>query len=122
MKLIMVSVVILICSIIFPATLPFAEADTLVPAVPPAMESRNRPFTVTLDGRRVISISGDSVVYDLGNETIVITSSSEAFRNFLARIKEGRRDAKITMTLVPEQKSLYNARFQAVHHSQHSKL
>jgi hypothetical protein len=124
MKLMLMPVSIFIVSLIAPLTPSFAGADPLVPSVPSAIAPRNHPFSVTLDGRRVISISGDSAVYSLGNDTIVITSTSDLFRTFLARIKEGRRDTKITVTLVPEQKSLFNARFQAfhMHHSEHSSL
>lgn len=88
-------------------------------AVPCLTVPHDRPFTVTLQARRVVSVIGDSFVYDLGNETIVIIADDEVFQHFLARVRNGRRDAKIVVTLIPERKSLFNARFQAhpfIHH------
>lgn len=93
------------------------------PVVPYAIELRTRPFNLVLEGRRVLSIIGDSLVYDLGNETIVITSTDYEVRKFAANVKAGRRAGKLSITLVPEQKNLYNARFQAflLHHPSLSK-
>ncbi|HEY6873345.1 MAG TPA: hypothetical protein VI298_11535 [Geobacteraceae bacterium] len=124
MKLMLVPVSIVICSVIAPILPCLANADPLVPVVSSKAVPRNRPCTVTLEGRRVMSISGDAFVYNLGSGMIVITSDDDAFRSFLAKVKEGHREAKITVTLVPELKSLYNARFQAflMHHPQLSKF
>lgn len=118
MRFMLVPVSFFLWFVIAPVAPSFADADALVPALPVKEVPRNRPFTVTLEGRRVMSISGDAFVYNLGNEMIVITSRKGEFRNFLARVKEGHREVKITVTLVPEQRSLYNARFQAflMHH------
>ncbi len=122
MRFVLVPVSFFLWFVIAPVASCLADADSLVPALPVKAVPRNRPFTVTLEGRRVMSISGDAFVYNLGNEMIVITSQKGEFRNFLARVKEGHREVKITVTLVPEQRSLYNARFQAflMHHPQPS--
>ncbi len=124
MRHVLVPVLFFLWFMIAPVAPCLADADSLVPAAPMKAVPRNRSFTVTLEGRRVMSISGDAFVYNLGNEMIVITSPKGEFRSFLARVKEGHREAKITVTLVPEQRSLYNARFQAflMHHSPHSSL
>ncbi len=73
-----------------------------------------RPSTITLDARRVKSIDGDSLTYDLGKETIVIDADSFAARRFLADVDKGRCSSRETVTLQPDRKSPFNTRFKAV--------
>lgn len=85
----------------------------------PVFVRHDQPITIILEGRRVISVSGDSFVYNLGHETIVITANDPDCRRFLASIRGGHRDARIRAMLIPERKSAFNERYQAhllVHH------
>ncbi len=91
-----------------------AQAGNCLPqSIPPVPIPHDRPIAITLEGRRVLSISGDSFVYNLGHETIVITAATAEFRRFLANVREGRRYAVIRATLIPERRSTFNERFQA---------
>ncbi len=79
----------------------------------PVLVRHDQPATIILEGRRVISVSGDSFVYNLGHETIVITANDPGCRHFLASVRAGHRDVRIRTMLVPERKSAFNERYQA---------
>lgn len=85
----------------------------------PVLVHHGQPVTIILEGRHVISVSGDSFVYNLGHETIVITANDPDCRRFLASIRGGHRDVRIRALLIPERKSAFNERYQArlfIHH------
>ena len=105
-----IAAVVGVISIIASAGICFSE---------PVLIRHGQPITIILEGRRVISVSGDSFVYNLGHETIVITANDPDCRHFLARIRAGHRDARIRAMLIPERKSAFNERYQArllIHH------
>ena len=85
----------------------------------PVIVRHDQPITIILEGRRVISVSGDSFVYNLGHETIVITANDPGCRIFLASVRGGHRDTRVRVMLIPERKSAFNERYQArllIHH------
>ncbi|HTG82216.1 MAG TPA: hypothetical protein VL949_09760 [Geobacteraceae bacterium] len=72
-----------------------------------------------------MSVSGDSFVYNLGHETIVITAKDMECLHFLASVRSGHRDVRVRALLVPERKSPFNERYQAhlfTHHLPYSEL
>jgi hypothetical protein len=85
----------------------------------PVLVRHDQPIPIILEGRRVISVSGDSFVYNLGHETIVITANDPECRHFLANVRGGHRDMRIRLMLIPERKSAFNERYQShllIHH------
>ena len=86
----------------------------------PVPVRHDQPITIILEGSRVMSVSGDSFVYNLGHETIVITANDMECRRFLASVRSGHRDTRIRTTLVPERKSAFNERYQAHALNHHS--
>jgi len=87
--------------------------------VPPNLAFRNRTFNTILEARNVVLItSEESFLYRYNGEMIVITGSDAPTRKFIAQAKAGQKDAKLSITLVPEQNSLYNSRFNTflLHH------
>lgn len=79
----------------------------------PVLPRRDQPVAIILEGHRVMSVSGDSFVYNLGNETIVITAKDMECLHFLASVKSGHRDVRVRAVLMPERKSPFNERYQA---------
>jgi len=74
----------------------------------------DRPFTITLEARRVISVDRNVIAYDLGKETITIEADSFAAQRFLRDVARDRCSARETVTLQPDRKSPFNTRFKAV--------
>lgn len=74
----------------------------------------DKPFTLTLEARRVKSVDKNMIAYDLGKETIAIEAESFAAQRFLKDVASGRCSAKETVRLEPERKSPFNTKFKAV--------
>ena len=77
-------------------------------SVPP-----DRSSTVKLESRRVVSIAGKTMVYDLGSKTIRITADSFGAKRFIKDVSKGRCAARGTVKLTPERKSPFNTHFKA---------
>ena len=91
----------------------------------PVIIRHDQPLAIILEGHRVMSVSGDSFVYNLGHETIVITAKDMECLHFLASVRSGHRDVRVRALLVPERKSPFNERYQAhlfTHHLPYSEL
>ncbi len=82
-------------------------------AVPFTSVPHDRDSRITLEARRVKSISGDYMAYDLGKETIKIKADSFASQRFLKDVKSGRATAHQNVTLQPIRKSPFNKDFKA---------
>ncbi len=71
-----------------------------------AMGSKSVPketrFTITLESKRVQSIQGNVVLYDLGKEIITIRADGLAAKSFLKEVREGRCHAKEPIMLEPD--------------------
>ncbi len=74
----------------------------------------DKPFTLTLEARRVKAVDKNVIAYDLGKETITIEAESFAARKFLKDVARGRCSAKETVRLEPLRKSPFNTRFKVV--------
>jgi hypothetical protein len=85
----------------------------------PVPVRHDQPIALILEGHRVMSVSGDSFVYNLGNETIVITAKDMECLHFLASVRSGHRDVRVRAMLIPERKSPFNERYQAHLFSHH---
>lgn len=83
-------------------------------AVPFLSVPTDRPSIVTLETRRVVSITGNVLIYDLGTKTIHIKADSAASIRFLLDVKRGRCSASERTTLVPDRISPFNDRYKAV--------
>jgi hypothetical protein len=70
--------------------------------------------TVILDPRRVVSVEGDFIVYDIGRGTVLIRANEIAGRSFLANLKKGRCNARETVVIEPDGKALESGRFKTV--------
>jgi hypothetical protein len=68
---------------------------------------------ITLEARRVQSVQGNVIVYDLGKETIVIKLSGVTCQLFLRDIQKGQCKARNVITLEPDETSLSGTRFKA---------
>jgi hypothetical protein len=102
----------IILTIILAATV--FGAPCLAQTTPFISVFRDRPSNITLEARRVQSIRGDTMVYDLGKETITISADSPAARQFLKDVRAGSRSAYATVTLDPLRKNPLNKEFRAV--------
>ena len=78
-------------------------------SVPP-----DRPSLMTLEARRVVSIQGSEMVYNLGNKTITIEAASAASIRFLLEVKHGRCSATEQTVLEPDRISPFNDHYKAV--------
>ncbi|MFA7465528.1 MAG: hypothetical protein WCY54_10780 [Syntrophales bacterium] len=74
----------------------------------------DRPFTITLEARRVKAVRDNQMTYDLGKETIVIQADSFGAQRFLKDVTSSRCSARETVTLQPERKSPFNTKFKAI--------
>lgn len=83
-------------------------------AVPFLSVPTDRPSVVTLEARRVVSITGNVLTYDLGTKTITIEADSAASIRFLLDVKRGRCSASERTTLEPDRTSPFNRRYKAV--------
>jgi len=83
-------------------------------AVPFLSVPTDRPSIVTLEARRVVSITGNVLTYDIGTKTITIEADSAAARRFLRDVNRGRCSASEPTTLKPDRISPFNARYKAV--------
>jgi len=79
----------------------------------------DKPAVVTLEARRVISVRGDVMTYNLGRKTITIEADSAASERFLRDIKRGRCSASLRTVLEPDRKSPFNTRYKAVNVRRH---
>ncbi len=81
-------------------------------------ESKSIPkttrFNMTLETKRVRSIEGGVIVYDLGKESITIRAESLASRAFVKEIRKGRCNARGFVTIEPETKSSSAAQYKAI--------
>lgn len=82
-------------------------------AVPSVSVPHDRDSRVTLEARRVRSVNGDVMTYDLGRETITVKADSFASQRFLKDVKGGRTSARETVTLKPVRNSPFNKDFKA---------
>jgi len=82
-------------------------------AVPSVSVPHDRDSRVTLEARRVRSVNGDVMTYDLGRETITVKADSFASQRFLKDVKGGRTSARETVTLKPVRNSPFNKDFNA---------
>jgi len=73
----------------------------------------DKESAITLEAGRVQSINGKTFVYDLGKETITIIADSFAPERFIKDVNAGRCSAREKVTLVPDSKSPFNAKFKA---------
>lgn len=83
-------------------------------AVPFISVPHDRPSTIVLEARRVKSLDGNILYYDLGKETISIQADSFDARCFLRDVAAGRCSAREKVRLEPARKSPFNTRFKAV--------
>lgn len=80
---------------------------------------KERNSTITLEARRVKSIQGNTMTYDLGRETVTIKADSFAAQRFIKDVQSGRGSARQTVTLDPVRKSTFNTQFKAVRTQSH---
>lgn len=73
----------------------------------------DRPSQLTLECRRVKSINGGDIAYDLGKRVILIKADSYTARRFADDVRQGRRSASASVTLTPERKSPFNDVYKA---------
>ena len=82
-----------------------------MPPVPFPRESRS---SVMLEARRVVSVEGKIITYDIGGELIIIKAGSFAPLSFLKDVGKGRCTAREPVTIEPEKKGEATGRFIAV--------
>jgi hypothetical protein len=82
-------------------------------AVPFEKVTPDRPSRVTLEARRVASIDGDTITYNLGKKSVSIQADSFNARRFVEDVKAGRASAKQSVLLKPKNKSPFNESFWA---------
>lgn len=80
---------------------------------------KERNSIVTLEARRVKSINGNMMIYDLGRETVTVKADSFAARRFIKDVQSGRVSARETVILEPARKSAFNTQFNAVRSPSH---
>lgn len=81
--------------------------------VPPKPFPRETRSTYTLEARRVISVQGNLILYDLGGETVVIKAEGLAPLSFVSEVQKGRCTAREAVTIEPDRKNLAEGRFKA---------
>jgi hypothetical protein len=66
---------------------------------------RENTAIITLEAKRVVSVQGNLMVYDLGTEKIVIKTEGDSCLAFLDNVKKSRCTAKGLVSLVIEKKN-----------------
>jgi len=102
-----------VAAVITLSTVAFVASFCYGEAVPFTSVPHDRDSRTTLEARRVRSISGDRMTYDLGKETVTIKADSFASQRFLKDVKAGRTTAHQNVTLKPVRKSPFNKDFKA---------
>jgi hypothetical protein len=70
---------------------------------------------LNLEARRVVSVEGSLMTYDLGGERIIIRLEGMAGREFLKELQKGKCGAKGFVTIETEKKSFSDTgRYKAV--------
>jgi len=105
--------ILLICMLLLITTPAIAWENPSKSAAPTQNVPAERSRQVTLENRRVVSIRGNTIVYNLGRKTITIQADCFAAREFIRDVQAGRRSAKATVTLVPERVSPFNTIYKA---------
>jgi hypothetical protein len=87
-------------------------------AVPFPQESRS---IVTLEARRVVSIQGNLMAYDLGGRMVIIKAEGNSCQSFLKEVTKGNCKAKGLVTVEPDKGTFSDAgsRFKATAPSAH---
>lgn len=79
----------------------------------------DKESSITLEANRVKSIEYKSnrayMTYDLGKETITITTDSFAAERFIKDTKNGRCGASQKVNLIPDRRSPHNQKFKTAH-------
>jgi hypothetical protein len=78
------------------------------PLTPTAFPRENRT-TLTLEARRVVSVEGNLMAYDLGGEKVVIKVDGVACKAFLKDVEKGRCTAKGFVAIEVEKKNFSGA-------------
>ena len=60
---------------------------------------------ISLEARRVVSVQGDLMTYDLGSDKVVIKIENKGGLNFLKDVKKGNCSAKTVVTIEYEKKT-----------------
>jgi len=84
-------------------------------ALPFQSVPRDRSSVLKLESRRVLSITDKTIVYDLGGKSIRIAAHDFGAERFMREVASGRCAAHETVMLIPESRSVFNDRFQAVY-------
>ena len=71
-------------------------------AVPGMVFPKESRSTITLEARRVVSVQGNIVIYDLGAEKIVIKCEGVSCQSFLKEVQQGRCVAKGFVVIEPD--------------------
>jgi hypothetical protein len=87
-------------------------------AAPFPQESRSM---VTLEARRVISVQGNLMAYDLGGRTIIIKAEANSCQSFLKDVAKGNCKAKGLVSIEPDKGTFSDSgnRFKATPPSAH---
>ncbi len=82
-----------------------------LPEMPFPKESRS---TITLEARRVVSVEGNLITYDLGKEKVVIKADGVISQSFLKEVQKGHCTVKGFVSVEPDKSSFSNTvRFKA---------
>lgn len=82
-------------------------------AAPEITIAADKPSQITLENRRVQTITGDTFTYDTGARLITIEAESLTARHFLRDVQNGRRSARAGVTLTPVRQSPFNTAYTA---------
>jgi hypothetical protein len=108
MRLLLLVVTIMIASICHAGTNPCYTGN-----VPPMAIPKQGRSLIMLEARRVQSVQGNIMVYDLGKETILIKADGAVTRLFLNLVQKGECRARQMVTLEPDESSPFTPRFKA---------
>ena len=81
---------------------------------PPKPFPRETCSTYTLEARRVISVEGTVMLYDIGGEAVVIKAEGLGPLSFLNEIQKGRCTAREVVSIEPDTRNILKGRFKAV--------
>ena len=89
-----------------------------LPAAPFPQENRSM---VTLEARRVVSVQGNLLAYDLGGRTVIIKAEANSCQSFLKNVAKGNCKAKGLVSIEPDKGTFSDAgnRFKATPPSAH---
>jgi hypothetical protein len=109
------SIIFLVFAVIFIGSISYGwDNPCYSNSMDPKSIPRETRFTMTLESKRVRSIEGNIILYDLGKETTTIRADSLAARSFLKEVRKGRCHVREPVVLEPDTKPSSNARYRTV--------